>query len=127
MSSSVNFIEKAKIRLWSKHYRKNLFRVLMEIYRSDEVFSDDEREDLKKRISGMGIKESEIDDIKFQDALFELKQNPSKMRIARHWIVKAIFADEDFDSHEREFVNKMIKKYALNENAIKEIIKKEQD
>ena len=48
------------------------------------------------------------------------------MKIIRHWIVKAIFADGDFDSQEQEFINKIIKKYNLNEKIIRKLIKKEQ-
>jgi len=48
------------------------------------------------------------------------------MKIIRHWIVRAIFADGDFDSQEQEFINKIIKKYNLNEKIIRKLIKKEQ-
>ncbi len=120
-------VDKFEILRWSESERKNLFRVLLEIYSSDEVFSNDEKIDFKRRAMGLNINTEEVEKLDFQKALFELNLDLKKIELLNFWIASSLFADNDYDKKEQEFINKIITKYQLDGQKLKAVIKKIRD
>lgn len=119
-------VDKFKIRFWEKEEQLSLFRVLLEFYHADGVFSNHERADFKEKISGLGISEEDIE-IDFGNAIMLLKDDESKMALIHFWIASAIFADNDYDDQEKAFVDKLIQKYHLDGIELNRAIKEYRD
>lgn len=115
-------LKKFKIFSWSLQDQKHLFRVLLEIYKSDGTFSNNERSDFENLLSGTGLKEDDLD-VDFQVALSELQKDDKKMEITRFWIAHALFADHDYDDQEQMFIDKIIDKYGLDGDKLRSSIK----
>lgn len=127
----VNFLkeqlDKFKFLKWTKSEKENLFRILLEIYNSDGIFTEDEKKDFKKRSFGLGIDEEKIKLINFEKAITELKNDITKMEVVYYWIASSLFSDEDYEKAERDFIDKIIAKYNLDGKKLKTIIKKIRD
>ena len=115
-------LKKFKIFSWSLEDQKYLFKVLLEVYKSDGSFSNNEQKDFENLLAGTGLKEDDLN-VDFQEALFKLKQDDKKMEIAHFWIAHALFADSDYDDQEQIFIDKIIGKYGLDAAKLQASIK----
>lgn len=120
-------VDKFKIRSWSEADKSNLFRVLLEVYHSDGVYSEDEQKDFTTRISGLGLDLDKIEAINFEHAINSLKSDTARMEIIYFWIASAVFSDEDYDKTERAFIDDTIVKYQLDGTKLKSTIKEIRD
>ncbi len=118
-----NLSEKFQIAQWKEADRNNLFRVILEVYHADEVYTESEKKDFNNLISGLGIEVEEIEKLEFQKALFRLKNDESKTKLLYYWIATALYSDKDFDDTEQEFVEKMVAKYELDNEKLTHHIK----
>jgi len=122
-----NLSEKFQIARWKESERNNLFRVILEIYHADEVYTDAEKTEFNNLVAGLDINLDEIKELDFQKALFRLKGDESKTKLLYYWIATVLYSDKDFDDTEQAFVDKMVAKYELDSEKLGTTINKVRD
>jgi len=122
-----DLVEKFKIGTWADDEKKQLFRVLKEVYEADDVYSPSEKAEFANIISGIDLDTSELEHMDFQKSLYALNSDEDKREVLYFWIATALYSDDDFDDREKEFVEKIIPKYGLEEDKFKATLKKIRD
>jgi len=122
-----DIVEKFQIARWTNVDRNNLFRVVLEVYQIDGVFSESERDNFEGLIAGLKVEKEVVEAIDFQEALFALKSDEGKTDLLHFWIADALFADNDYDFQEQAFIDKIVQKYELKEAKLRNTIQRVRD
>lgn len=114
-------------RGWTSEHFNQLLRIVYECYTIDEVFSDTEKKAFERKLKNHQLDIETIKSIDFQQSMADLSADISKKRILYHAIADALFTDEDYDTVESDFVNRIIQKFELDGVYLRTIIKEVRD
>lgn len=123
-SDFVGFIGR---RGWSEDDFKKLMRVVYECYSVDQVVSPEELEEFTKKLETHHLDIKDIKALDFQHSLYSLSIDIPKKKLLYSSIADAIFADEDYDSIESNFVDSIIQKFELDGAYLRKTIQEIRD
>ncbi len=109
-------------RFWSEEEREALLRVVYEIYNSDYAFTPHEVRDFNEKLGALGVDMDRVRDLALPEAMQILHRDKFKRELIYIIMAEAIFCDDDYDSVEREFMEKLIEKYDLPRQSVYEKI-----
>lgn len=117
-------IEDIGPKFWSHEEKEALLKIIHEIYNCDYAFGPEEVEDFNKKLKALGCNIDEIQEFTIERAIEILQRDKLKHELIYLIIAEAIFKDEDYDSLEKEYIQKFTQKYGLLEDTLKEKIEK---
>jgi hypothetical protein len=115
------------LKFWSQREKEALLKLVHEIYHSDQEFSQEEEKDFNDKASSLGVDVAQLEKISIDEAVTVLQADKAKKQLMYIILAEAVFKDDDYDKMEKSFVQKLIKKYAVNEDELKEQINAKRD
>jgi len=109
-------------QFWSQEEKEALLRIIYEIYTCDYTFSPYEVKDFKKKLNVLGCDMKRVKRLNLDEAIDILKKNKLKKELIYIIIAEAIFKDEDYDSIEREYIDRFVKKYDIPQDILNDKI-----
>jgi hypothetical protein len=122
-----NALENIVLKFWAPEEKEALLKILYEIYNCDHDFSAAEVADFNSRLASMHVDMDHLRSVSLSEAVKILHKDKLKKDIVYTIIADAVFKDEDYDSFEKAFIEKFIRKYDISEDRLKEKIKEVRD